>query len=204
MPKSIHVGLYDWAPSVFSDGYYPSDLPVEWKLSYFSNDFDSACLNLDVVSSQQKLLCQWCEDLRESFQLSFSLKRTDQLDVLGTLGQDLAIAIQYLVVDSSISNKLLHTESLQSVLSAAGIESPGQIIATTDLWIPGQQCDPHSTVGLFPGTASMREYRQWIDEWIQAEAEELNGSDKTFWLSGSTVDSRLLGECRTLVELMGF
>ena len=204
MPKSIHVGLYDWDQSSFSDEYYPPDLPLEWKLAYFSNEFDSACLNLDVLSSQQKLLGQWCEDLRESFQLSFSLKRIDELNLLSALGQDIAIAIQYLVVDSSIRNKLLHTDSLQPLLLAAGIKNPCQIIATTDLWIPGQQCDPHSTVGLFPGSASMREYRRWIDEWIQNEAEEVNDCDKTFWLPGSEVDSHLLGECRTLVELMGF
>jgi hypothetical protein len=204
MPKGIQVGLYDWDQFPVSGEYYPPDLPVEWKLSYFSNEFDSACLNLDVLLSRRELLLHWCEDLRESFQLSFSLKHTDQLNLLSALVQDAAISIQYLVVDASISSKLLHTKSLQPVLSAAGIHGSGQIIAATDLYLPDQPGEPHSAVGLFPASASMRQYRDWIDEWNRNEAAELNDRDKTFWLSGSSADYRLLNECRALVELMGF
>ena len=43
---SITLGVSNWQDFAADGGYYPDDLPQDWKLSYFANEFSSACLNL--------------------------------------------------------------------------------------------------------------------------------------------------------------
>lgn len=70
MNECIKVGVFDWADFPAEKGFYPDDLPAEWKLAYYSNEFDSACLSLPVLAENSNLLLESIEDLAESFELS--------------------------------------------------------------------------------------------------------------------------------------
>lgn len=37
--ENIQIGTYGWQHREWSEGFYPSDLPAEWQLDYFTNAF---------------------------------------------------------------------------------------------------------------------------------------------------------------------
>lgn len=204
MQQSMKVGVYDWTEFGTSDDFYPPDIPEEWKLTYFSNEFESACLSLQSLSTNYDLLEKWCEDLSHSFELSFFLNHVDQLQLLAELRQQVPVSIRYLVVKSSESDILLQINSLHSVLFAAGIDTSDRIIATEDIWRPDKESRPDSVIALFPVSNSMRQYREWIDAWLQPRMSGCREQNLTLWLPGNKTGNRLLSECRTLVEMMGY
>lgn len=157
MQQSIKVGVYDWKEFCTADEFYPHDLPEDWKLSYFSNEFESACLSLHSLQTNMDLLGSWCVDLPDFFELSFSLNHVDQLQQLASLQQQVPVSIRYLVVESSDSDIFLQLNSLHSVLFAAGIKSREQIIASEDIWKPGKENRPDSVIAVFPVSDSVRE-----------------------------------------------
>ena len=204
MQQSITVGVHDWTEFSPSKGFYPPDLPEDWRLSYFANEFDSACISLAPLSSNLELLSGWCEDLPDSFELSFSLNHIDQLQVLTDLQQQVPVSIRYLVVDSSNSDLLTQIKSMQSGSFSAAINRGVKIFSLKDVWRPDTNNTQGSSLALRPTAASLRQYRHWIEAWLQSVSPDNQHEHLTLWLPGSGTDYRLLSDCRTLVEMMGY
>ncbi len=62
------VGSVGWDHPGWSEQFYPDDLPPEWRLSYYANEFQMVLLPLDCwLTGNQEQLCAWREDVSDRF-----------------------------------------------------------------------------------------------------------------------------------------
>ncbi len=198
MIKSIKVGLLNWSNFPVKNDFYPDDLPAEWKLSFYANEFETVCINFDEVI-KKPLFDEWFDDLPESFDLSFSLSSAVQIEQLTEIVQQFELKLSCLLIDEQERDILLQNKSDISVLLAAGISRQQQIVSRSSLWTP----DVHiksAGIALLPDIENTRLYREWIELWLQDNSQQ----ELTLWLDGSTARYSTLGKLRTLVELMGY
>jgi hypothetical protein len=45
MPRSVYLGVHGWTHPSWTDVFYPEDLPEDWRLAYYANEF--TCVWLD-------------------------------------------------------------------------------------------------------------------------------------------------------------
>ncbi len=197
MNKSIRVGLFNWASFPLQNGFYPADLPAEWKLSFYANEFESACINLcEIVAADQ--FFEWFEDLPEEFQLSFMIDPS-QLNMLTELVNQGGLKIHYLLVAPSEPDILSQNSANKTLLSGATICDSERVVSLSTIWTPDNDSQS-SAIALLPDSNDLRLYRQWIELWVENSSQQ----KLTLWLDGGTARYSTLSELRTLVELMGY
>ncbi len=203
MTHSISVGVFDWLNFPSQQDFYPEDIPQEWKLAYYSNEFNSACLSLAGLESRIDEVMEWMEDLPESFELSLYMDHSSQIPILQSLQQAQACAVNTLVLDTHQCNNLLHNVSLQAVLSCSSFERTARY-EFSDIWRPDERAVDHHRIAIFPALESMRQKREWIDQWLKDSESDAEAGHNTLWLSGAETSYQQLTEMRTLIELMGY
>ncbi len=65
--KSIIVGACDWEHEHWLGCFYPDDLPEDWRLSYYANEFSGVLLPQDKWCNDNADFEQWLEDVPEGF-----------------------------------------------------------------------------------------------------------------------------------------
>jgi len=201
MSPSIRVGVFDWANFAASGQYYPEDMPPEWRLSYFANEFETSCISLGTDSVDVESLLECCEDLPAGFELSFQVRSQAHINIVDAFMAQGEINLGYVVYDGQESELFPNNLSIPGRLHSAGIQQTQRIIALPQIWRPGIQSNQVSNLAMVPGEASMRQYREWIEQWL---AQAGTHSEMTLWLQGNETRYQTLSECRSLVELMGY
>jgi hypothetical protein len=203
MQRSISVGVYDWYGFAPKDGFYPDDLPRDWRFGYYSNEFNSACIDLSRTVVSLDELCEWTEDLPSSFELSFAIADNSHLELLrGWLESDHP-RLHALVLQDRAGNNLLQHQRIDSVLSTVQQAEVPRYVAASEIWRPEQ---PGSTqpFALLAADRDMRTWRSQVQHW----ANELDAAGRvesaSLWLPGSETGYRQLVELRQMIELMGY
>ncbi len=75
--KSIVVGACGWDHSLWQDNFYPEDLPKDWRLTYYANEFAAVLVPQEKWRAADVDYEQWAEDVPEDFRFYFV---TDDLD----------------------------------------------------------------------------------------------------------------------------
>ncbi len=177
MQQNILVGVYDWRQFGLDDHFYPADLPADWRLGYFANEFETTCLLLDEADLTGLTSMDELEDLPDGFRLHFEW-----------VGETPGKALK-----SEQVQQLNHLKALHSARAPA---SPALFIHSNDCWTPQQPVA--SAFARLPGDADLKQYRRWIELW-----SGLGGQPQRLWLEGAQASAARLAEVRTLVELMG-
>jgi hypothetical protein len=199
MAYSISVGVFDWVNFPKQKGFYPDDIPEDWKLAFYSNEFNTACLSLPEPGSRAEQIFEWVDDLPEEFELGLYIEHSAQIPIIQTLMQNDDCRISSLIVGPSAGNNLLHKEHLLSVLSAELA-----IYELDDLWSPNNSSTQNGQIALLPWAENMRQYREWIEQWLGSSELPPLVEHKTLWLQGADTSYQQLTEIRTLTELMGY
>ncbi len=202
MSHTIKVGVCDWSRFMSAGGFYPDDLPRAWELDYYSNEFETACINLSAIQAPLTLLQQWVEDLDDKFELFFRLERLDQVDLVKQLQQQTGVSISGLLLEHSMYHSFAHHESLLSPVAQSGMGANIRLIDVEDLWTPVSEKD-NSLIALLPAPDDIRQCRSWIEQWLLQIKADHPSQDLTLWLDAASTSYSMLSECRTLVELMG-
>lgn len=66
--KRVLLGAKGWLWPEWEQGFYPEDMPPEWRLAFYNTQFDCVFLSADQwrrISGE--LLNQWHEDTRDAF-----------------------------------------------------------------------------------------------------------------------------------------
>ncbi len=199
MTYSISVGVFDWINFPKQQGFYPDDIPEDWKLAFYSNEFNTVCLSLPELGSQTALLSEWITDLPEEFELGLYIEHSTQIPIIQSLMQNDDCRISALIVDQSAGNNLLHKENLQTVLSAEL-----EICKFDDVWTPSHSSTRNARFAILPMAENIRQYREWIEQWLSGSELAPLVEHKTLWLQGADTSYQQLTEIRTLTELMGY
>jgi len=189
MDYSIKVGVFDWQGFACDGGFYPEDLPQEWRLQFYSNEFATACIDLNAWMSGEHD-CETFEDLRDSFELSLAVRDESALRHAETLSSQCQLRLHALINDDAESCPL-----------AASPLAGSSWQCRSTLWTPASTLARSSSIALLPGAQGLRQYRGWIEQWL---ATAPPGDRLSLWLDGANTDYKTLADCRQLVELMGF
>ncbi len=199
MQHTIRVGVFNWTRFMSMVGFYPDDLPEDWHLSFYANEFESACISLNALAGQTDHFLDWVEDLDEAFQWSLYLDDLQQIDVLKSLcGKGLIP--HWLIMDNQFS--LMAEELTGEAIKNIGLDAR-RVIQVDEVWRPGR-VETVSRVAILPGPEPVKTYRNWVEDWLQSLPAAHHGASLTLWLEAPGSDYQTLSECRTLVEMMGY
>ncbi|MES9872074.1 MAG: hypothetical protein ABW146_03105 [Candidatus Sedimenticola sp. 6PFRAG7] len=92
MAGNFVVGARGWEHEGWCGSFYPEDLPPEWRLTYYANEFRSVLLPADRwIDADEEVIGSWCDDVHEAF--SFFLELPGEGDAPDDLpGRLLSIA----------------------------------------------------------------------------------------------------------------
>ena len=83
----ISIATEDWLHAQWGKKFYPDDLPDEWRLSYYANEFEAALL----VKARRELLgkqfAEWCGDVGGRFQFIIETAHSESSSVFDALYQ---------------------------------------------------------------------------------------------------------------------
>jgi len=66
--KNIQVGAYGWLHPHWERSFYPDDMPAEWFLSYYSNEFNTVMVPADYWIKDEGFNCEeWLDDIHDDF-----------------------------------------------------------------------------------------------------------------------------------------
>lgn len=72
---SLEIGTLGWDRTDWVGSFYPADLPAEWRLSYYANEFDAVLIPADRWASEATSHVEaWCEDVSGRFRFIAELK----------------------------------------------------------------------------------------------------------------------------------
>ena len=68
------VGARGWEHPQWLEAYYPDDLPEDWRLDYYSNEFGCVILPADLwMTTDEDVIEQWLEEAEEDFMFFLEL-----------------------------------------------------------------------------------------------------------------------------------
>jgi len=65
--KTIRVGACGWDHTHWLGTFYPDDLPADWRLSYYANEFSTVLLEEAQWRSNLDKLDEWADEVPEGF-----------------------------------------------------------------------------------------------------------------------------------------
>lgn len=69
LKQTINLGAYGWRHAHWSDTFYPEELPQEWRLGYYSNEFNTVLVPADYWQNMLPDECeQWLDDVHPDFE----------------------------------------------------------------------------------------------------------------------------------------
>jgi len=69
--NTIRVGCCDWDQPHWQGSFYPKDLPSDWRLSYYANEFSAVLVPEATWQVENADFEQWAEDVPEGFRFYF-------------------------------------------------------------------------------------------------------------------------------------
>ncbi len=82
--KSIVVGACDWDHPQWQNNFYPHDLPADWRLSYYANEFLAVLVPQEKWQAENVDFEQWAEDAPQGFRFYFFSSAAGEVDVILT------------------------------------------------------------------------------------------------------------------------
>ncbi len=77
MTTSIEVAAYGWQGAAW-DGFYPDDMPVEWRLDYYANEFFAVVVPLcEWSQADDETVLEWLEQVSADFRFYWEVSGSD-------------------------------------------------------------------------------------------------------------------------------
>jgi len=104
--SSIIVGALGWKHAHWESEFYPDDLPEDWQLSYYSNEFSGVLVPEEDWKLDIEDLDDWVEEVPDGFQFYFQASKgnlPDITQIVNKLGDHFAGFIDVLSNQSTAS-----------------------------------------------------------------------------------------------------
>jgi hypothetical protein len=170
------LGTAGWLRDDWENGYYPSDLPEDWRLAYYANDADCVLLTAD----------QW---LQPSPDFSAALAEAPAGLALFLLPPDDMAALPA-APPAVLAG---HPATLLVEQALPGAAWPQWVARGADRWVDGSS-----------GRCLVRWWLESADlRRLRAQAETLPPASAALVLDGPAASPALLPDLRTLLDLLG-
>lgn len=213
MKKNIKLGAYGWCHSHWSNTFYPEDLPVsepeDWRLSYFSNEFNAVLAPVDYWKKTQVVDCEaWLDAVHEGFEF-FVECHVDMLDSISMpeLADQLKALQPQLSALVFLDEKQLMSESIRSqfcsladslMIDTFGLDA-GSASAHTNVWRVDRP-DPSNLAFIENDLTDLRLVKTMVESFV-AQSEN---QPATIIVSHPRLQASDLSKCRAMLEIMGY
>lgn len=172
------LGTVGWQRPAWVGGYFPTDLPPDWRLAYYANDCD--CVLLPAV--------EWCAGERGGLEAAVA-EAPEGLMFFLEVASPASTRIEDCLEIFPEEQTVLLTDRPIPV----GGDLPQWLAQGTDSWV-----DSGSGARLLRWSIDTFDMRG-----LRARAEGLDRSAQALVLDGPAADPARVPELRTLLELMG-
>lgn len=213
MKQTINVGAYGWLHPHWINSFYPEDLPADWRLGYYSNEFntvlvpsfywreqylaDCAALLDDVHSGFQFFI--ECDD--RIFDMVSLLELTEALNILKPQLSGLVFP-GGLQMEKPIDERFLMLADALEVDMIAGQPVPG----AKKLWRPGDTLENPQQRARFAiiedDLRDLRAVRSFIEPFI-SQLQDEEDSAASLIVSHPQLQVADLSKLRSVLEIMG-
>ena len=215
MKQTINVGAYGWLHRHWTNSFYPEDLPADWRLGYYSNEFNTVLVPSFYWQEQYLTDCAaLLDDVHSGFQ--FFIECDDQIfDTVSLLALTEALRIlkpqlSGLVflggaqVEKAIDERFLKLADSLEVHLIAAQSAPG----ADKLWRPdgaSANCQRQARFAIIEDDLrDMRAVRSDIEPFIsQLPDQEKADSDAALIVSHPQLQAADLSRFRSVLEIMG-
>lgn len=195
MKKTINLGAYGWRQTHWSAVFYPQDLPMtdddDWRLSYYSNEFNAVLVPADYWPGADA--DDWLDSVHAEFQF-FVECRADMLD--GVSLAELSAALKKL--KPQLAALVFPDEPMPEVVKNAfialadglAIEVFDVATGTTDFL-----CIEDDLSDLRASRATVEQFAAQLDN---------DDTEATIIVHHERLQASALGKFRAMLEIMGY
>ena len=197
------LGARGWEHAGWDADFYPDDLPADWRLAYYANQFPVVLVpaeRFDAATGDE--LEEWADEVGEGFRflVELSPQAAAEPEPTGARLERLGEALAGVVVDADTAREAVMQLGRRAPVFASLGEGPDLARVLRPLE-PGLKVVGRAVAVLPPGAAcrTVRQLRAWIDDLRQA----CSAPEIVLVLDGDPPPVGLLEEGQTLLELMG-
>ncbi|MDH5483866.1 MAG: hypothetical protein OEY43_01420 [Gammaproteobacteria bacterium] len=192
-PQDEHfrVGSLGWRHSGWQQDFYPEDLPEDWQLSYYANEFSTVLVPADELLRPDCDFGQWHDEVPDSFR--FYLQWPAQDDMTGLL-----LAQCGLLGDKLGGLVMQGAVPLDTDIPCYSID-PG-VEVSRRIWRPAVRAGSGVAM-LSLGQADLRQQKTWLQNFAD-EPRRAGVNLKALFLADEALSIDTLRGFRQLAELM--
>lgn len=200
MVPSVEVGAVGWEHPEWLEGFYPPDLPQDWRLAYYGNEYRCVLVPAAVLDrAGVDLVARWCEEVPEGFRFYLELEDAfTERDERRLLLEAVACRLGGFVLEGSPERTPCIQRALAERFPEAAVVRRGAPAGSNRLWIPGVS-GPTGPVGLvrWDQAPQPAELRAQIECFVAATG----GGGGVLLIDGAPETAEM---ARTVVDLLGW
>ncbi len=182
----LQLGTKGWRHAHWQNTFYPDDLPPDWQLAYYANEFSTVLVPVEEWS-QQADVAQWLDDVPEGFRFYIDAPRQSELLPLFTRSCEMlqdklagVVASEIIQLPITVPVYVAQETNTQNILLRE--QTNGSMLALLE-----------------EDYANLKVLRKWLQQTMAENENKLRG----IFLSNKSVSVQQLRDVKTLVELLG-
>ncbi len=199
MEPCVEIAAVGWTHPDWLGGYYPPDLPEDWRLAYYANEYRAVLVPAPVLDrAGVESVSRWCGEVPERFRFYFELEDAfTERDDRRLLLDAAAGCLGGFVLEASPERAPCIERALVRRFPATDVVRRGAPPGVHRLWMPGVS-GPTGPVGLvrWPEPPQPAELRAQLEGFVAA-----SGGGGTLFLDAGP---EVLERARDLLLVMGW
>lgn len=171
--STVLTGAADWRPTNWASEYYPEDLPSEWRLSYYANEYSTVLIKMDewMLDDQREVLDEMLVDCHKEFRpvlsINTEINTPEQADAfvtwLASLDEDIGLqrlaGVMLSDIDAALDHEVLQRwrDSIPAVLPIAIAGNPAINEAGIE-WFQTRQISPV----FYTDGSAVEDWQYWL------------------------------------------
>ncbi len=202
---NLQVGAYGWRHAHWHGSYYPDDLPKDWQLSYYSNDFNVVMVPAHYWHPQQGYDDGWLEMIHANFRFFIELP-----PLILTNGEAMKLFLQQIRhLQAHLSGVILDVKTIQPGL----IDQLVRLSALSPLFGDGSVANlemrpialatkvkPAELAIFDDDLTHLRQTRTLLEPFVMQQADY----QQAVIIKNSTLKAADLIKFRSVIDIMGF
>jgi hypothetical protein len=204
--RSLLLGARDWEHSAWNMDFYPEDLPVDWRLSYYANEFQVVMVPATRwMESGPEELAQWREEVPQGFRFYLEVDDGGRIGAwVRRWGEPLCEVLASLACGLVVPD-LVTAASVETACPGIPVYKPAQASGGAgDLFVRDGQAGAGAGALLCIDSRDLpdlRRLRTLVEELVSLPGQDQGPAALIY--TGDQVSMGSLEEARTLLQLLG-
>jgi len=219
LKQTINLGAYGWRHRQWLKSFYPEDLPVEadadWRLAYYSNEFNTVLVPADYWQAGQINNCEdWLHSVQSDFQFFVECHHS-MFDSISL--SELTSALKRLTPQLSALVVLDEEQSMPDVIKKQFIEQVVELADSLELevfggvqkiWRPDRlsnDMQPSRFAFIEDDLTDLRSVRATVEQFAaQINDNEMGESEAIIIVNHAQLQAGNLSKFRAVLDIMGY